>query len=139
VKITAKDAEGVLPDIVLGNDGAEQWIIDPSPLPSERRKGQLTPLFRGAHPFAWARKNGVTSFSWTVSRNHANGDEAGKFSRRHSGDVPANVTLVVEDGGFADSYTGMILDVTAVDRIGRETVFRYTIDGAVLQAPVADS
>jgi hypothetical protein len=136
VKITAKDAEGVLDDIVLGDDGGGDWIIDPPPLPVERRKVQITPLFRGATPFAWGRGNRAVSFSWTVARDHASADAAGAFMRGHPTKVPINVTLTVDDGAGTDSYTGVIVEVAPVDRFGRATVFRYGIDGAVLAQPL---
>jgi hypothetical protein len=134
VKIVAKDAEEVLIDVVLGDDEeAGDFIIDPPPLPSEHRKAQITPLFRGTNPFTWGRGNRSISFRWTVSRNHASADAAGTFLRGHAATVPINVTLVVTDGIGTDTYMGVMTEVTAVGRLGRETVFAYAIDGAVLQ------
>ena len=135
MKITAKDAEGVLADVVLGDDeGAGDFIIDPPPLPAERRRMQVTALFRGVNPFSYGRGNRSMSFRWTVSRNHASADAAGQYMRWHARAVPINVELVVVDGVNTDTYVGVMVEVSAVGRTGRETVFGYTIDGAVLQA-----
>ena len=139
MKIVAKDAEEMLPDVVLGDDeGAGDFIIDPPPLPSEKRKVQITELFRAANPFAWGRGNRATSFRWTVSRNHASDDIAGAFARRHAAQVPINVVLTVSEGAFTDVYTGVIPEVTVGERLGRETVFGYAIEGAVLQPAETD-
>ena len=135
MKIVAKDAEGVLGEVILGNDeGTGDFIIDPPPLPSERRRMQVTPLFRGTNPFSWGRGNRSVAFRWVVSRNHASADVAGQFMRWHASAVPINVRLVVQDGNYQDTYSGVMVEVAAVGRTGRETVFGYTIDGAVLLA-----
>ena len=139
MKITAKDADGVLPDVILGDDeGAGDFIIDPPPLPLERRSVQITPLFRGTHPFSRGRGNRSIAFRWTVSRNHASGEAAGLFMRWHANTVPINVTLVVRDGNYEDRYSGVMAEVAAAGRMGLETVFSYTIDGAVIQGAAVD-
>ena len=135
MKIVAKDAEGVLADVVLGDDeGAGDFIVDPPPLPAERRRMQVTALFRGVNPFSYGRGNRSVAFRWTVSRNHASADVAGQFMRWHASAVPINVRLVVQDGNYQDTYSGVMVVVAAVGWTGRETVFGYTIDGAVLLA-----
>ena len=95
---------------------------------------QVTALFRGTNPFSYGRGNRSMSFRWTVSRNHASADAAGQYMRWHARAVPINVELVVVDGVNTDTYVGVMVEVSAVGRTGRETVFGYTIDGAVLQA-----
>ena len=139
MKIVATDVEGILPPIVLGDDeGAEDWIYDPPPLPIEDRAVQITRLFRGANPFTWGRANRQTSFSWQVARQHASIDAAGAFYRWHASGVPINVSLAVQDGANMDTYIGSIPQVAAVERVGRSTAFKYTIVGAVLQAASTD-
>ena len=104
MKIVAKDAEGVLADVVLGDDeGAGDFIVDPPPLPAERRRMQVTALFRGVNPFSYGRGNRSMSFRWTVSRNHASADAAGQYMRWHARAVPINVELVVVDGVNTDT------------------------------------
>ena len=100
---------------------------------------QITPLFRGTYPFARGRGNRTISFRWTVSRQHASADTAGTFLRGHAATVPINVTLQVADGANADSYSGVMAEVFGVGRTGRETVFGYAIEGAVLLAQETDS
>jgi hypothetical protein len=135
MKITAHDAEDVLSDIDLGDDDAGDIIIDPIPLPVEQRKVQITPLFRGEHPFVAGRGNRTLAFSWVVSRVHADLATAVAFVWAHAAAVPINVELDVIEGSSTVSYTGVMTEVAAIEQVGVSTLFRYQMQGLVYVPP----
>jgi hypothetical protein len=132
--ITATDTDGVLAAVTLGDHSSGDWIVDPPMLPSERRKVQVTPLFRGAAPFVWGRGNRTISFSWVVSRDHGAVATAAAFAWEHAGLVPINVSLALAEGAETTTYVGVISEVTCLELYGQATLFRYAVEGAVLQS-----
>ena len=131
--ITATDLDGVLTAVTLGDHAAGDWIVDPPMVPSEKRKVQVTPLFRGNAPFVIGRGNRTVAFAWVVSRDHGAVATAVAFAWEHAAAVPINVSLALVEGAETVEYHGVISEVTCVELYGQATTFRYAVDGAVLQ------
>ena len=120
--------------VTLGDDSAGDFIIDPPPLPAEKRQVQLEPLALAARVFANGLGNRATSFSWTVARVHANQPTADGFVWGHAATVPMNCSLAVNDPDgttIASFSSAVIVEVTCLEQHGISTKFRYTVQGAV--------
>ena len=118
--------------ITLGDDSAGDYILDPPPLPVERRQFQQEALAFGTRQFAAGRGNAQTSFSWTVARLHADQPSADGFAWGHAAAVPVNCSLVVIDAGGTWSFSSAVItEVAIVDQSGISTRTRYVVQGAV--------
>jgi hypothetical protein len=129
MKIVLHDLDGVLDDITLGNDDAEDFVIDPPPLPDSGREPQID---RGAfadRQFAVSRYNRLTEFVWKVARTHDSIDDAWAFMQGHDALVPNNASMTVNG---QEAYSSLVIArVKAVEWVGIATVFEYHVTGAV--------
>jgi hypothetical protein len=139
MKITATDTVGSLGTVTLGDESATATgfvgpdvILDPPPLPVERRQAQIEPIAFGARVFAAGRGNAETSFSWTVQRAHNTQDLAGAFVFEHAALVPLTCSLQVYlDDGTEHVYSaGYIVEIACLAWNNISTVFRYSIKAA---------
>jgi hypothetical protein len=118
--------------VTLGDDSVGDFIIDPPPLPAERRQAQVEQLAMAARVFANGLGNRATSFCWTVARVHADQPTADGFVWGHAAAVPMNCSLAVNDaGGTWNFSSAVIVEVACVEQAGISTKFRYTVQGAV--------
>ena len=117
--------------ITLGDDSVGDYIIDPPPMPVERREAQVEDLALADQAFAQGRGNRVTSFSWTVSRQHADLATVAQFVWSHAASVPLNAALTVtQDAGSATFAAAVITEVAIVEVSGLNTKTRYRVTGA---------
>jgi hypothetical protein len=120
--------------VTLGDDAAGAYIIDPPPVPVEKRQIQIEQLVLEPRAFANGLGNAQTSFSWTVARIHADQPTADAFVWGHAATVPMNCSLAINDpdgtaiGNFS---TAVIVEVACVEQTGISTKFRYSVQGAV--------
>jgi len=118
--------------VTLGDDSAGDFIVDPPPLPVERRQLQQEALAFADREFATGRGNRSTGFSWTVSRVHADQGTATGFVWGHAAGVPMNCSLEVQEGGETWSFSSaVIVEVAVLEQTGVSTKVRYTVQGAV--------
>ena len=129
MKIVATGIDATV--ITLGDDSVGDYIVDPPPMPSERRDVQVEGLAFGDRKFSKGRGNRATSFAWTVCRVHDSGTAACLFAWNHARLVPVDCSLLV-DGPVCASYSrAVITEVAVVDITGTNTKIRYTVEGAV--------
>lgn len=118
--------------VVLGDDSAGAYIVDPPPMPAERRVAQVEALYEANAVFAKGRGNRSVSFFWTVARDHADAITAAAFALNHCKDVPIDCTIDVLNGSTTTSFIQAVIEeVTCVDLTGKSTRFRYSVVGAV--------
>ncbi len=120
--------------MTLGDDGTGDFIVDPPPIPVERRQAQIERLVLEARVFANGVGNAQVSFSWTVARQHGTQGAADAFVWTHAGEVPLNCAVAVNDpdGAAIQSFTSaVIVEVACVEQTGCSSKFRYTVQGAV--------
>ncbi|HXP63248.1 MAG TPA: hypothetical protein VN829_22290 [Dongiaceae bacterium] len=120
--------------VTLGDDAAGAYIIDPPPIPVEKRQVQIEQLVLEARVFAIGLGNRQTSFSWTVARIHADQPTADAFVWGHAAGVPLNCSLAVNDPdgtAVATFSSAVIVEVACIEQTGLSTKFRYRVQGAV--------
>jgi hypothetical protein len=120
--------------VTLGDDGAGAYIVDPPPIPVEKRQIQIEQLVLEPRVFANGLGNAQTSFSWTVARIHANQATADTFVWGHAATVPMNCSLAINDPdgtAIASFSSAVIVEVACIEQTGISTKFRYTVEGAV--------
>ena len=118
--------------MTLGDDSSGDFIVDPPPLPVEKRQLQEELLALADRTFATSRGNRSTAFSWTVARWHADQPTADAFLWTHAASVPENCSLQITDAGGAWNFSSaVIIEVAALEQTGVSTRFRYTVQGAV--------
>ncbi|MGA2864688.1 MAG: hypothetical protein ABSF95_09390 [Verrucomicrobiota bacterium] len=118
--------------ITLGDDSVGDFIVDPPPLPVERRQLQQEALAFAEREFATGRGNRRTGFSWTVARVHADQATATGFVWGHAAGVPMNCSLEVQEAEGAWSFSSaVIVEVAVIEQSGVSTKVRYTVQGAV--------
>jgi len=116
--------------ITLGDDSAGDYIIDPAPMPVERRRAQVEELALAEQVFVAGRGNRETSFSWTVSRQHADLATVAEFVWGHAASVPVDCSLVVtQDAGSVTFATAVMVEVGIVEITGLNTKTRYRVIG----------
>jgi len=117
--------------LTLGDDSVGDYIIDPPPLPVERRRAQVEDLALADRGFAAGRGNRMTSFSWTVSRQHADLAAVAQFVWGHAATVPVDAAVAVtQDAGTVTFATAVIAEVGLVEVTGLNTKTRYQVTGA---------
>jgi hypothetical protein len=134
MQIILTDLSGVLSPITLGDDAAGAFIIDPPPIPAEKRQVQTEQLALSPRIFANGVGNRATSFSWTVARVHATQGAADTFVWTHAASIPLNASIVLNDpdGAEVASFTSAVVsEVTCTEQSGISTKFRYAVEGAV--------
>ncbi len=118
--------------ITLGDDRAGDFVIDPPPLPVERREIQIESLAFAERQFATGRGNRATSFSWVVARRHADQQTADGFVWGHAAAVPLNCAIQIQDAGGTWNFTSaVIVEVAVLEQTGVSTKVRYSVRGAV--------
>jgi hypothetical protein len=134
LQITLTDLAGVLEPITLGDDATGDFIIDPPPVPTERRQVQIEQLCLAPRVFANGVGNRQTDFTWTVARQHSSQAVADAFTFTHAASVPLNASIVINDpdGTAVASFSSAVIsEVACVERTGISTKFRYAVEGAV--------
>jgi hypothetical protein len=134
MQIIATDLAVVLAAITLGDDDAGAYIIDPPPIPVEKRQVQIEALVLEPRAFANGLGNAETSFCWTVARIHADQPTADAFVWGHAASVPMNCSIAINDpdGTAIGSFSSAIIsEVACLEQTGISTKFRYTVQGAV--------
>ncbi len=117
--------------VTLGDNSVGDFIIDPPPLPVERRQVQEEPLVMADRAWATGRGNRHTSWSWTVARLHADQPTADAFVWTHGPSVPINCSLQITDpGGTWNFSSAVIEEVAIIEQTGVSTKTRYTVRGA---------
>jgi len=117
--------------LTLGDDSVGDYIIDPPPLPVERRRAQVEELALAERVFAAGRGNRATSFSWTVSRQHADLASVAQFIWSHAASVPVDAAIAVtQDSGTVSFASAVIAEVSLVEVTGLNTKTRYQVTGA---------
>ena len=118
--------------LTLGDDSVGEYIVDPPPLPVERRRAQVEELALADRVFAIGRGNRATSFSWTVSRQHADLASVVAFVWGHAAAVPVDAAIAVtQDNGTVTFTSAVIAEVGIVEVSGLTTRTRYRVTGAV--------
>lgn len=120
--------------VTLGDDDSGDYIIDPPPIPVEKRQVQIEQLVLEPRIFANGLGNAETSFSWTVARIHADLPAAVAFVWGHAATVPMNCSVAIEDPdgtAIASFSSAVIVEVACIEQTGISTKFRYTVQGAV--------
>ena len=118
--------------VTLGDDATGDYIVDPQPLPVERRAAQVESLAFAARKVAIGRGNRQTSFSWTVARLHASLAAADTFAWNHAAGVPVNCSLQITVGTTVLTYSSAVIDdVTITEQLGKSTKTRYTVKAAI--------
>jgi hypothetical protein len=116
--------------VTLGDDSVGDYIVDPAPMPVEQRRAQVEELAMADEVFATGRGNRQTSFSWTVSREHADLASVAAFVWGHAASVPVDCSLAVsQDAGTVTFSTAVIVEVGIVEITGLNTKTRYRVTG----------
>jgi hypothetical protein len=133
MQIIATDLAEVLAPITLGDDAAAAFIIDPPPIPTEKRQVQTEQLVLAPAVFANGLGNRQCSFSWTVARVHASQAAADTFVWTHAASVPLNASLAINDPDGSNIQTfssAVISEVACAEQSGISTKFRYRVEAA---------
>jgi hypothetical protein len=120
--------------ITLGDDSAYNYIVDPVPMPSQRREVQVEGLMMGSAAYVASPGLGnvQTSFTWTVSWQFANLSTACSFVWSHPAAVPINCSIVVtDDSGANTTFSAAVISaVEVVGQSGLNVTVKYSAIGA---------
>ena len=118
--------------LTLGDDSVGDYIVDPPPLPVERRQAQVEELALADAVFVKSRGNRVATFSWTVSRQHASPAAVAQFVWGHAATVPEDVSVQINQDSASVTFSpAVITEVAIVEVAGLNTQTRYRVTGAV--------